>query len=136
MTSECYICLEDKSCFEVLPCNHSLCSSCYHKLRKSQCPFCRESFIKKQKKPKKHNSNLPRFYIPEAIASVSQNILPEAIIDNSPFSRALKNRRRKRRRNLSLEEVLFKRQLIRKRSRMKWNKKNRRRWKETRHFNP
>ena len=117
MTSQCYICLEDKSCFEVLPCNHSLCKSCYHKLRKTQCPFCRESFIKKQKKPQKNNSNLPRVYIPESIAN--QNILPEAIIDNSPYSRALKNRRRKRRRNLSFEEVLFRRQLIRKRSRIK-----------------
>lgn len=39
MTSEYYICLEEKSCFEVLPCNHSLCKSCYHKLKKTKYPF-------------------------------------------------------------------------------------------------
>ena len=47
-------------------------------------------------------------------------------IDNyqqQAFSRALRNKNRKRRKNLSLEEVLRKRKLTKARSRMKWMKK-------------
>jgi len=40
---ECSICMDDKPidkiCF--LPCIHFLCSVCHEKLKKNECPFCR-----------------------------------------------------------------------------------------------
>ena len=42
----------------------------------------------------------------------------------TPFSRAIKNCYRRRRRNLSLEEVLERRKNIRKRMKKKWTRKN------------
>ena len=46
--SECGICLECKpeNMFKTLSCNHSLCETCYPKLRTNKCPFCRTPFIK------------------------------------------------------------------------------------------
>ena len=44
---ECHICMENVSCFAVLPCKHSLCMVCVHKTcgfyGKFLCPFCRSS---------------------------------------------------------------------------------------------
>mgnify|MGYP006183029145 CR=1 FL=1 len=132
MTSECYICLEDRDSFEVLPCHHRLCTACYYKLCKTQCPFCRNSFIKKYNKPKKVEHNATSIYIPD---SINESIINQQVIGtNAPYSRAFRNMRRKRRRNLSFEEVLLRRQMTKKRSRMKWMKKNRRTWKENHHF--
>ena len=45
---------------------------------------------------------------------------------NEPFSRVRKNMQRRRRRDLSFEEVLERREMIRKRSKLKWTKKNER----------
>lgn len=44
---ECHICMENVSCFAVLPCKHSLCMICVHKTCNTKgkflCPFCRSS---------------------------------------------------------------------------------------------
>jgi len=47
---ECGVCLEDiNECnFEVLSCSHKLCNKCYPQLKTNKCPFCRQSFIKRQ----------------------------------------------------------------------------------------
>jgi hypothetical protein len=40
---ECGICMENKTleCINFLPCIHFLCSNCYDKLIKNECPYCR-----------------------------------------------------------------------------------------------
>jgi hypothetical protein len=40
---ECGICMENKNIDNInfLPCIHFLCSSCLDKLRKNECPYCR-----------------------------------------------------------------------------------------------
>jgi len=40
---ECGICMENKSLeyINFLPCIHFLCSICYYKLVKNECPYCR-----------------------------------------------------------------------------------------------
>ncbi len=43
---ECGICLDDKikkSDIHSLECKHVLCKTCYHKLLKPTCPFCRKT---------------------------------------------------------------------------------------------
>tara|TARA_B100001758_G_C17870173_1_gene333432 strand:+ start:276 stop:491 length:216 start_codon:yes stop_codon:yes gene_type:complete len=51
---ECCVCLEDKYVFKT-PCKHLLCVNCLIKLKKLECPYCRnkleglgEEFIKKR----------------------------------------------------------------------------------------
>ncbi len=40
---ECNICFESKSLNDIsfLPCIHFLCNNCYSKLKKNECPYCR-----------------------------------------------------------------------------------------------
>ena len=40
---ECHICMESKGVDSIsfLPCIHFLCSTCHEKLKKNECPFCR-----------------------------------------------------------------------------------------------
>lgn len=46
--SECGVCLESKheNSFKNLSCSHTLCNTCYPKLRTNKCPFCRAPFIR------------------------------------------------------------------------------------------
>lgn len=40
---ECLVCFESKTIQDIsfLPCIHFLCTHCYEKLTKNECPFCR-----------------------------------------------------------------------------------------------
>lgn len=40
---ECGICMDNKAieCINFLPCIHFICTNCYDKLIKNECPFCR-----------------------------------------------------------------------------------------------
>lgn len=40
---ECGICMDSKTieCINFLPCIHFICTNCYDKLVKNECPFCR-----------------------------------------------------------------------------------------------
>lgn len=40
---ECGICMESKNidCINFLPCIHFICTNCYDRLVKNECPFCR-----------------------------------------------------------------------------------------------
>lgn len=40
---ECLVCFDNKTIDSItfLPCIHFLCSDCYDKLKKNECPFCR-----------------------------------------------------------------------------------------------
>jgi len=116
-----------------LCCNHCLCQSCYIRLDRPQCPFCRSQFkysnedIKKRKQlnleyykwqPPSQITN----YIPHTIDSIPRVLVSddEVRVPVEPFSRVRKNMHRRRRRDLSFEEVLERRQMIRKRCKRKW----------------
>ena len=53
-TDTCHICYDDvaKSNMKWLECAHSLCTVCYVKLEKRECPFCRRA-IPKPERPRK-----------------------------------------------------------------------------------
>ncbi len=48
---ECGICMDNKTlgCINFLPCIHFICTICYDKLIKNECPFCR-NIISDEKK--------------------------------------------------------------------------------------
>ena len=46
----CRICYEDDTIMVELPCHHHLCEICKSKLKKKECPFCRQPFIVKKSK--------------------------------------------------------------------------------------
>lgn len=50
MDLDCGVCLESKTIDHItfLPCIHFLCSSCYEKLHKNECPFCRNKLRDEQ----------------------------------------------------------------------------------------
>ena len=131
--------------FKVLSCSHKVCSSCYLRLEKSTCPICRKSFnysvedLNKRRElgiENKYNS-----------PSVQQNYIERTRINdfstlhnsrlrnnnrnvNEEFEEGIgimgRQRFRKRRRNLSEEEVKEKRKIIREKCRRKWSHKENR----------
>ena len=133
---------------KVLSCDHFLCESCYLRLDKTYCPFCRKVFtystldILKRKKLNlnynwQHPSQINNYIPPDNYNNIG---LPSSTLRvnrrnhqfvNEPYSRARKNMNRRRRRNLSFDEVLERRRIIRRRCRSKWMKKNGRMLKET-----
>ena len=145
---------------KVLCCHHALCESCYLRLEHQHCPFCRSSFTyTNQELIKRKSLNLEYYkwqppsqisnYIPSenirnhfrnrhqnitTISYITSNTQTNNTTLSEPFSRVRKNMQRRRRRDLSFEEVLERREMIRKRSKLKWTKKNERLYKETRHL--
>ena len=142
----CNICcrpFQDDRPIKELSCSHVLCESCYLRLDKTHCPFCRDIFTYSQEDLNKRNklnlnytwqppSQIYNYIPPENnsnlsnnsnVVTISNNARNRELEHNVPFSRARKNMNRRRRRTLSFDEVLERRQMIRKRSRMKWMKK-------------
>tara|TARA_B100000767_G_C19764429_1_gene536782 strand:+ start:349 stop:753 length:405 start_codon:yes stop_codon:yes gene_type:complete len=117
--SECHICYEHKTdkLFKTLVCNHKLCFNCYNKLIQSTCPFCR------------HPIEIPNpsvYIAPDIPFSIEDTYITQDNYTNNhqPFSRVRRNMKRRRRRNLSFDEVLKKRRRIKKRCKQKWMRKN------------
>lgn len=138
---DCSICMEIQGDLKSLDCSHVLCKKCYIRLDKQLCPFCREPFSYTQEElnmRKELNIDYSNWSPPQELVNpflnqtnqtqnVSRNFNSTENIDfNIPFSRARRNQKRRRRRNLSLEEVLKKRKRIRKKCKLKWDRKNRR----------
>ena len=73
---------------------------------------------------------VPDTPISDIISPTQTNIT----VPSDPFSRVQKNMQRRRRRDLCFEEVLERREMIKKRSNLKWTKKNERLYKETGHL--
>ena len=130
-----------------LCCNHCLCESCYLRLDRPQCPFCRSQFEYSKediKKRKELNLEYYKWQPPSQITNYipqSNNIIPRILVSDEefrvpvePFSRVRKNMNRRRRRDLTFEEVLERRQMIRKRCQRKWEHKEQRLYKEG-HYN-
>lgn len=134
---DCNICYQSKdSFFEASKCGHSLCIDCFRLLNKNECPFCRQSYTHAEiiikgynnsqtiynYNPPQYNINLPNINIRLDIYNTEET---EQVI-HIPFSRIRRNMIRKKRRNLTFDEVKERRRKIRKKMRMKWNRKNNR----------
>jgi len=122
---DCYICYNgydanNKNVWEILPCNHKLCKKCFNILTKNKrrynCPFCRHEIIKDFDKTNKN----PQVQLNNIELSIDIEISVEITLD-IPFSRLERNRIRKRRRNLTFEEIKERRENIKKRCKKKWN---------------
>ena len=143
---DCLICYNKMKTGKILPCQHTLCHSCYLRLDNCSCPFCRKNFTYSKKdlvKRDKLNIDYSNWQPPAELMipdgfTVSENSANNIINNriytnrhnnifvNSEFSRINRNRVRKRRRNLSMKEILEKRRIIKKKCKRKWNKKRRR----------
>ena len=92
---ECEICFVDNIKDEsivFLKCAHSLCKSCYNKLVKDECPFCRCVF--KRDEPKKKNNN-HRISLEEYILQLDQE-MHDKINRKNKMKENKKNRKNKR----------------------------------------
>ena len=134
---------------KILSCNHVLCESCYLRLDKTYCPYCRKVFTYSRNDIIKRNklnlnykwqppSQISNYIPPDTnISTIPTVIVPSnnsrnrSIEPSEPFSRVRKNMIRRRRRNLSFDEVLERRKVIRRRCQMKWMRKNGRLEKES-----
>ena len=144
---ECYICFSnlESSDFKSLPCSHKICFSCYLRLEKTKCPLCRKDFkYNLEDKNKRRELGIQNKY---NSPSTQQNYIERSRIndfnninnDNNFYSDRTRRRinrenntqidnigivgrqrYRKRRKNLSEEEIKEKRKIIREKCKRKW----------------
>jgi len=127
---DCKICYSNES-NKKLPCGHELCSSCCVKLNAAICPYCRQNFIFNADEIKQRLKLgivngykreippvpiLPRDWITPSL-QISETIIHE------PFSAARRSGERRRRRFLSLDEVLERRKELKERKARHWERK-------------
>jgi len=129
---DCNICYTQiqKTNEVTLSCQHKLCNSCYLRLANQLCPYCRtpfkysaEDIKKRQAMNIKYNNYTPpaQLFDESILNSFNQlEINTENNTHNPPFSRLLRNKNRKRRRDLSEEEIKERRNIIRKKCKRKW----------------
>jgi hypothetical protein len=125
---DCMICYNNKS-NKVLPCSHSFCSNCCVRLNAPVCPYCRQVFIFNSEEIKQRiKLGILNGYKWDASSNiiVEPEIIIENEINNEYFSRVRRNMYRRRRRTLTFEEVLEKRQQIKTKKARHWDKKNNR----------
>merc|ERR1711871_669861 len=96
-----------------LPCKHVLCESCYLRLDKTTCPFCRNTFVYSTTDIKKRNNlkldyykwqppSQITYYIPPEVSRITtlpqlpNNTRNRINSDYEPFSRVRKNMKRRR----------------------------------------
>jgi hypothetical protein len=137
LMEDCTICFNNKS-NKVLPCSHSLCSNCCVRLNVSICPYCRQVFIFNSEEIKQRIKlgilNGYKWDAPPRLAFIPEELIENRQLDNNieneinheRFSRVRKNMYRRRRRTLTFEEVLEKRQQIKTKKARHWEKKNNR----------
>lgn len=131
---ECCVCISSAENKKTLSCSHFLCYDCYIRLDKPCCPLCRNDFkYTQQELIERHNLNInySNWQPPEQLTNINFNVIENTfsvVFDNYityvPNQRLNKNRFRRRRRALSLDEIKERRRLIKKRCKLKWDKKN------------
>lgn len=137
---DCRICFSvvSKSNWKKLSCDHTLCYSCYLKLNQPACPYCRVDFSYTKEDIANREKRKIRYtpYTPPAQLT-EINLLDHGFINNleetnvnyyqnNEIVRINRKMLRRRRRNLTQEEVEERRKNIRIRCRRKWrNKENR-----------
>jgi len=135
---DCKICYSNES-NKKLPCGHELCSSCCIRLNSAICPYCRQNFIFNADEIKQRFKLgivngykreippvLPRDWLTPVPRQLDELEIHEPFsrIDNEPFSRARRAGERRRRRFLSLDEVLERRKELKERKARHWERKN------------
>ena len=129
---ECYICYNrvklDDNLWVKLICNHKMCKKCFKKLEDIntinniyKCPFCRQNYRSTRKS---NNLNTP-----QVRPNINLEINLEISINfeiNIPNSRLNNRRIRRRRRNLSMDEIKERRDYIKKKCKKKWTSKDKR----------
>jgi hypothetical protein len=135
---DCKICYSNES-NKKLPCGHELCSSCCVRLNSAICPYCRQNFIFNANEIKQRLQLgiingykreippvLPRDWITPVPRQLDELEIHEPFsrIDNAPFSGARRAGERRRRRFLSLDEVLERRKELKERKARHWERKN------------
>ncbi len=130
----CYSKISDVSEKKTLSCQHSLCENCYLQLTQSLCPYCRTYFeYSDEDKNKRKKLNINNNYTPPPqLFDPSINLLDNSFnqleISNNtrnnnyhiPFSRRNRQKFRRRRRDLTEEEIKERRQIIRNKCKRKW----------------
>jgi hypothetical protein len=145
---DCRICFSVVSIFKwkKLSCNHNLCYSCYLKLNQPACPYCRTEFTYTQEDLANREKRKIRYtpYTPPAqltdINSLDHGFINLENINTNNTNdyhgnEIIRNNRkmfRRRRRNLSQEEIAERRKNIRARCKRKWqyreNRLNKIKW--------
>lgn len=137
---ECSICFSvfSKDNKKTLACNHHLCNKCYLRLDNANCPFCRteiiytrEDYIKRERLTSTYYRWQPptQLFSLESFTDLNLNSSSfeenqENVVSNVRNSRLRKNQVRKRRRNLTFEEVQERRRIIKKKCKQKWERKD------------
>jgi len=128
----CYSKISDLSEQKTLSCQHSLCNNCYLHLTKSLCPYCRSSFeyslddIIKRQELNIDTHNVPPLQLSDTTInlledSFNQLDISDNIINNNiHFSRYNRQKIRRRRKNLTDDEIKEKRRIIRNKCKRKW----------------
>jgi hypothetical protein len=123
---ECFICYSSPSgnnYWVELSCNHKLCHQCYTKLTTQLCPYCRQPFNKDNKLIQDIHSpsqQLNTFNFIELDIEIT-------IISNSINNNRIERQRyRRRRRNLTFDEVVERRKMIKEKCKRKWEHKENR----------
>jgi hypothetical protein len=138
---DCKICYSNES-NKKLPCGHELCSSCCVRLNSAICPYCRQNFIFNADEIKQrlklgivngYKREIPPVLplpiewirpVPWQLNELEISHEPFFRIDNAPFSGARRSGERRRRRFLSLDEVLERRKELKERKARHWERKN------------
>tara|TARA_A100001035_G_C27549910_1_gene393607 strand:- start:151 stop:618 length:468 start_codon:yes stop_codon:yes gene_type:complete len=86
MATNCGVCLEDRAetDYEILPCSHKLCNSCFPRLLKKECPFCRNPFQTKKKE--------------DILDDITHDVININIIEDRVYNRLERRQRRRMRR--------------------------------------
>lgn len=135
----CYTSFSECSEVKTLSCNHQLCARCYLRLQTQKCPYCRHEFkydkediIKRQlihnyTPPTQQSNNNNQIELNNSFYIFDFNSFNQLEIytrpRNIPFSNINRKRNRKRRRDLSEEDILERRRIIRDKCRRKWSHK-------------
>lgn len=129
---DCDICFQSKensNFFIASICKHKLCINCFKLLQKNTCPFCRQLYTvseiefknsKLQHQLKRHQNNNSTIFPNTNLPFINRRL----IFDDIHYSRVRRNMIRKRRKNLTFEQVIERRIYIKKLIKQKWAHKN------------
>lgn len=134
---DCNICYQSRKNFFKGSCGHSLCVGCFRQLLQNKCPFCRKVYNKEELEIKNYNKNLNKYkqyppimyYRNQSLDRIRDMINSfdhdrEMTYQQIAFSGYERQMNRKKRRNLTFEEIKEKRRIVKKREKRKWMLKN------------
>lgn len=114
---DCNICYQSKEKFINPSCGHKLCQTCFDSLKKNLCPYCRKEYNSDEISQK-------NYIYPPSYEIDNLYFRTQILHTNIPYARYYRNMERRRRRNLTFEQVKKRRQIIKSKMRRKWMRKN------------